>query len=443
MKYTLVALSIGLLFILLSAVQPCAQTTADPALLAEINRIKAVDNHAHPQRVLRGTEKDDNSTDYLAAEPMDVPVRLRPDNPEYIGAWRALYGYRYADASETHLRELMAAKQRVILKQGDNYATWVLDKLGIETMLANRVAMGRGLVAPRFRWVSYVDAFLYPLNNERASKENPDFRAAYIGLEAILKRYLSESKQSASPTTLDDYLTKVVTATLDRQKREGVIALKFDSAYIRTLNFGLVPHVEASRIYSQHIKGSEPTQSEYKELQDYIFRYIAAEAGRLNLAVHIHVGAGASGYFNQNDASPFLLEHMLNDPKLRQTKFVLVHGGLPNAKEVRFLLYKPNVYADFSAQAFLTSKRELSGVIRSWLEFVPEKVLFGTDAFPITPEVGWEEIGWLTTTSAREALALALTGMIKDGQITRKRALELARMVMRDNAVKLYGWKDH
>ena len=443
MKHTPVALSKALLFVLLSAAELCAQTAADPALLAEINRIKAVDNHAHPQRVLRGAEKDDDATDYFATEPMDVPVRLRLDNPEYIAAWRALYGYKYSDASETHLRELVAAKNLIRLKRGDNYAAWVLDRLGIETMLANRVAMGRGLDAPRFRWVSYVDAFLYPLNNERASKENPDFRAAYVGLEQILKRYLLKSNQSTVPTTLDDYLAKAVTATLDRQKREGVVALKFDSAYIRPLSFGLVPHAEASRIYSQYVKGGEPTQSEYKALQDYIFRHIAAEAGRLNLPVHIHVGAGASGYFNQNDASPFLLEHMLNDPKLRQTKFVLVHGGLPNAKETRFLLYKPNVYADFSAQAFLTSKRELSEVLRSWLEFMPEKVLFGTDAFPVTPEVGWEEVGWLTTTSGREALALALTGMIRDGEITRKRALELARMVMRDNAVKLYGLKDH
>jgi predicted TIM-barrel fold metal-dependent hydrolase len=103
------------------------------------------------------------------------------------------------------------------------------------------------------------------------------------------------------------------------------------------------------------------------------------------------------------------------------------------------LLYKPNVYADFSAQTFLLSTRELSTVLRSWLEFVPEKVLFGTDAFEITPDVGWPEHAWVTTKSAREALALALTGMMKDGQITRERALELARLVMRENTAKLHG----
>ena len=107
-----------------------------------------------------------------------------------------------------------------------------------------------------------------------------------------------------------------------------------------------------------------------------------------------------------------------------------------------FLLYKPDVYAaDFSAQTFLTSERELSEVTRSRLEFVPEKVLFGTDAFPIMPEVGWEELVSVTTKSAREALALSLTGMMRDGEITRKGASELARMVMRDNALKLYGFK--
>jgi predicted TIM-barrel fold metal-dependent hydrolase len=70
---------------------------------------------------------------------------------------------------------------------------------------------------------------------------------------------------------------------------------------------------------------------------------------------------------------------------------------------------------------------------------MPEKVLFGTDAYPSSSIVGWEETLWLTNKSARHALAIALTEMINDGEITRERASELARMVMRENAVKLYG----
>ena len=44
--------------------------------------------------------------------------------------------------------------------------------------------------------------------------------------------------------------------------------------------------------------------------------------------------------------------------------------------------------------------------------------------------------------SKRISLAIALTAMMKDGEITRERALEIARMVMRGNALKLYSLPD-
>jgi hypothetical protein len=53
--------------------------------------------------------------------------------------------------------------------------------------------------------------------------------------------------------------------------------------------------------------------------------------------------------------------------------------------------------------------------------------------------LGWEESGWIAAHTGREALASALTSMISDGEITRDRALELARMVLRENARRLYG----
>ena len=84
--------------------------------------------------------------------------------------------------------------------------------------------------------------------------------------------------------------------------------------------------------------------------------------------------------------------------------------------------------------------RALSEVLRNWLEYYPEKVMFGTDASPVFGEIGWEETGWLATVTAREGLALALTGMMNDKEITRERAVELARMVLRENAIKLYGF---
>ena len=111
-------------------------------------------------------------------------------------------------------------------------------------------------------------------------------------------------------------------------------------------------------------------------------------------------------------------------------------------REIAALLSKPNAYADFSAQGFVTSGATMAGWMREWLEAEPEKVMFGTDAYPFSPEMGWEEIGWMDTTKGRLALSIALTGMMRDGEISRARASELAKMVLRENARGLYNLGD-
>ncbi len=439
MKKYIFAVIFCLITFTLPAASQNGQVAADRDLLAEIYKIKAIDNHAHPLAAMRGGEIDVEEDYSQAAEPFDVPVRLRPDNPEYKGARRELYGDAF-DESRLKAADYLAAKQLFISKKDEGFPVWVLDRLGIDVMLSNRIAMGRGLNSPRFLWVPFADPLIFPLDNRVASATNPDYLSHYKGAEKILARYLKESGVSAVPPTLDAYLKRVLTPTLERQKKQGAVALKFGVAYQRTLDFADTPIAEASRVFARYRNGVPPAK-DYKALQDFLFRYIVREAGRLGIVVHVHVGAGASGYFDQGGANPFILEPVLNDPKLRGTKIVLIHGGSPFAQETRMLLYKPNVYADFSAQTFLLSTRELSTVLRSWLEFVPEKVLFGTDAFELMPEVNWADHASLTVTSARRALAIALTGMMQDGQISRDRALELARMVLRENAAKLYGFK--
>jgi len=373
-------------------------------------------------------------------EPAPLPLKLRPDNSEFVAAWHALYGYGHDDMSEGHLREVVEAKKRTMREKGDDYPVWVLDRLGVETMLGNRVAMGRGLTAPRFRWVTYDDALMLPLDTASERRVNPDYAAFYPPEERLLKRYLSDLKLSAIPATLREYLSQVVTPTLEQQKSGGALAVKFEAAYLRALDFAEANEAEAARVYARYARGDgKPSIAEYKPLQDFLFRYVAREAGRLGLAVHIHTGSGVGGYYGNAGGNPMLLESAFNDPALRKTNFVLIHGGWPFDKQTAALLAKPNVYADFSAQGFIRYPRDLSEMIRRWLEFAPEKVLFGTDAFANGPDAGWELSAWLASTTARQALGMALTGMVADGEVSRARAAEIARMVLRGNAAKLYA----
>jgi predicted TIM-barrel fold metal-dependent hydrolase len=295
--------------------------------------------------------------------------------------------------------------------------------------------MGTSVQPPRFRWVPYADALIFPLDNSQLAAQNSD-RKAFFALEDKLRaRYLAEAGLSAMPGTLAKYAARVVTPTLERHKQGGAVAEKFEAAYLRSLAFDAADAGQADRAYRM----GTPPAADYKVLQDYLFRYIAAECGRLGMAVHLHTAAGAGGYFDVSGANPLNLQGVLNDPALRKTKFVMVHGGWPFTREVAALLTKPNAYADFSEQTFMNYPRAVAGAIREWLEYAPEKVLFATDAYPFSEEMGWEEAGWVAANTGRQALGLALTEMMHDGEITRARATEIAHLVLRDNARKLYN----
>src|SRR5438034_11706768 len=118
------ALILALIVVLADCFQCRAQTGIDRDLLNEIYKIKAIDNHAHPFKVVAEGEKPDDEYDALpleGLEPFALPLRLRPENTEYAAAWRQLFAYRHADLAAAHLKEGLALKQRVAREHGDGY----------------------------------------------------------------------------------------------------------------------------------------------------------------------------------------------------------------------------------------------------------------------------------------------------------------------------------
>ena len=415
----------------------------DPALMAEIRRIHAIDNHSHPPKLVSPGEKDDEF-DALPCDPLEptaAGLTTRPENPQYLAAWKDLWGYKYADRAPAHVQEVVAAKARARAAQGDSYPAWVLGRIGIDLELSNRVAMGRGLNDAHHRWVPFDDALIFPLDNSPLAAQTPDRKFFFSREDMLRARYAKAAGVAELPATLGEYLSRLVTPMLEAQKRQGAVAIKFEVAYLRSLDFSAASEAEAADIYARYAHGGAPDTAQYRHLQDYLFRYVAAEAGRLGLPVHIHTGGGCGSYFYLSGANPVLLEPVLNDARLRKTTFVLLHAGaVAYTPAIAYLVMKPNVYADISQQTWMDTPQHLAIALRYWLEWYPEKLLFGTDLWPNgVPELDWEEIGWQTNDTARRALGIALTGMMRDGEITRAQALTFARDVLRDNAVRLYG----
>ena len=426
---------------LLLAAGSCVGQQVDSAIAGQIAAIRAIDNHAHPVLAspLDRTDREFDALPASSLEPQSDPVALRPDFLLLGAAWKALYGFDTPPPLDADgIARLDKARARVKAQQGEHYPAWVLDQAGIGTMLANRVAMGTGVEPPRFRWVPYVDALLFPLDNLGIASVSPD-RKQFFALEDLVRsRYFEEAGISIPPPTLDEYLDKVVTPTLERQKAGGAVAEKFELAYLRSFDFSDPSRREVENIYAKWVGRAEPDAAEYKFLQDFLFRYIATECGRLGMPVHLHAMAGAGSYFSVGGVNPLLLEPLFNDPRLRKTSFVLLHGGWPYIREIGSLLQKPNVYLDISSQDLIIPPHTEAQWLREWLELQPEKVLFGTDGYSYSDGLGWPESTWIANRNAREALGIALTGMLRDGEIDRKRAGELARLVLRGNAEALY-----
>src|SRR5579862_8843191 len=125
-------------------------------LLAKIEQIKIFDRHAHPGF------GDDSDVDAQATPPEHLPFRERETNPELVGAVKALFDYPYSDMSEDHMRWLQERSMAAEKAGGTAYWDRILDKCGIEASVANRVAMADYLNPKRFRWVFFVDSFLFP-----------------------------------------------------------------------------------------------------------------------------------------------------------------------------------------------------------------------------------------------------------------------------------------
>lgn len=385
--------------------------------------------------------QQDHDYDALPMEGIEdiaLPTPFREGSPYFPEAWHALYNVDQDGDAHPNLSRIEELRRQVEKQKGDLYPAWVLNRSHTDIMLANRVAMGRGLSPDRFKWVPFVDMFLFPLNNSALMKD-PDKKVFFTHEQELLHGYLSDAQLKHVPGNFDDYLT-FISHRLEMFKSQGAVALKFELAYLRDLGIGDPQREAAERVYAIYSQSSEPSPDEYKLLQDFLFRYIAHEAGRLNLPIHIHCALGGGSYFREANANPLSLEPLFNDPTLRKTKFVLLHGGWPFAREAAAMILKPNVYLDYSAFMYLTYPVEGARAVRLYLEAAPEKVLYGSDASPFTNTVGWAETDWIGSHIAREELGIALTGMMHDGEINLDRAKQIGHLVLRENARQLYGF---
>jgi len=400
-------------------------------LLPQIEKIPIFDHHAHPGFF------DDPDVDAMAAPPGSAALRERDSNPELVAAAKALFGYPYDDLSPEHAKWLIQKKAELKKAQGRAYFSNILDKLNIERGVANRAMMADYLDPKRFAWVFFADAFMWPFDNQQQRSRNPD-QEVYIPLQQkMLQRWMQQEGVSKLPPDFAGYLA-FVSRTLEDNRKKGGIAMKFEVAYFRSTKFSDPTREQAETIYKRYVGGGVPGHEDYRIFQDYIFRFLIQEGGRLRLPVHIHSAVGIGDYFNLSEGNIMNLENILRDPRYSKVTFVMIHGGYPYEREAIWLAAVKNVYLDSSLMEIYMYPSEFKHSLKQWLETFPDKITFGTDSFPYNETLGAEESYWLGVQSARTALAAALAEMISMGEVSETQALKMARGYLRDNAAGLY-----
>ncbi len=400
-------------------------------LAAALDPVLAIDTHTH----LLGPGKFDPA---LAAK---TPLMLRSTQPWLPSVVKARFGVTVDPANWGAGIEAIASARAAMVKRLGEHGYWMnhLDASGTEIALVNRNSR-QGIDDKRLRWVPHASTLLYPLPADHLMSRSPSHKADITELQKDLRGFLTEAGLTAVPPDLAAYV-RFLNDTLRRWQKQGAVAMKFFDAYLRTLRMADVPETHAAGLYVKG-KAAPLARDEYLALQDFLWRHILLEAGKIAFPVHIHSSLGVPPFLRSLESDVRNLEDVLADPKFFATPIVLIHGGGPWHEIAIYLALKPNVWVDISSMGFLHPVPDFAGALRQYVLFAPEKVLFGTDAASYPSVPGGDDVHHLIVSRAtRDALYLALAGLVRDGVIDHERAVQFGRGVLRDNARRLYGWK--
>jgi len=394
-----------------------------------------VDVHSHP---IAGHMEFDGRSHYPILEPVIsrpyFPVdrdRLAVADALEPEALEELYGYTKEEVTASDFPELERLSRNFWQAGKRDSFNRAMDICGIDTVLANLEELGDAFDRARVRWVAFVDSLIYPFDSAAIKSISPFFKQS-------LQRYYFQGKALAekfdmSTEDLDSYL-RFVDAVLNDCKENDAAALKFASAYIRTLRFDVVEKGEAESIFADGRRTKLTDRKRYKKIQDYIARYICKRAGSLDLPVHFHTGFGYVATLKNLDSNPLNLESIFSDMRFANTRFVMLHAGYPWWDLLEPLLEKKNVFVEFSAANWMIYWDQLADILYRWLSYhgLTGKIMFGSDA-------GTPVFFWIAAENSRRALYMALSKLIDQKRMSESMAISIAGKIMRENAIRIHN----
>lgn len=260
------------------------------------------------------------------------------------------------------------------------------------------------------------DGFLLPVRNV-ADLGPLDSRPALETLEA---------QTGIRIRTLEDVMAAVQTV-FEQWEADGTVGLKRAGVALSDPT----PQ-EAASALARALDAAQSTRDALP-LQHFVEHRCIALAGERGLPVSVHTGLWAGAWADMRRAHP---EHLIDIAlRHRHTRFDVYHAGIPWVSESGIMARQlPNLWLNL-CWAHVISPVMARRALDEWLDVVP-----------VNKIIGWGGDYWMSLEKvyghlvmARENIAEVLAGRIERGLMTEQRALEVARMILRDNPAHLYG----
>ncbi len=217
-------------------------------------------------------------------------------------------------------------------------------------------------------------------------------------------------------------------------RQDGFVGIK--SHLGERVGFGAAPVEadEAERYFSAAKTGDGEA---YKKIYMAVVLASMIQAQELKFPIHIHTGI-TGGLWNGPVANtdPFLLVPILRQPRFLLTRVVLLHAGHPWMQHAGMMAHTfPHVWVDMGWTTPWTSQRIVE-CYRDVIALAPlSKLMIGSGGH------GSPEVSWLAAKTAKIALGEVLTDSVRLGLMAERDAERTGRMILHDNAARMYGLK--
>ncbi|MEN8194173.1 MAG: amidohydrolase family protein [Bacteroidota bacterium] len=234
--------------------------------------------------------------------------------------------------------------------------------------------------------------------------------------------------------TLDDYnntLKKAFKAGIDY----GMVGVKSALAYKRILEYKNVSKKKAEKIFTALLNNATISSEDIKALQDYFMHRLLDLVDEFNLPIQIHTGLHAgNGNLITNSKPTHLVNLFFEYPNV---DFILFHASYPYGGELGTLAKNfPNVFIDM-CWAYVISPSYSKRYLHEWIETVPANKIMGFGG-----DYSFVEAVYAHSVMARQIISDVLIEKVRDQYLTENEAIDIAKMILRENAEKVFKLND-